>query len=74
MLVTVHYRREFLSGNLAGITIYDCFRSDLNMAPRIGSHTVRKLIGCSGTARDTILGVEPYATLTTPKGEVFYAH
>ena len=74
MLVTVHDRLECLSGSRADMTSYECVRSDLNMAPRIGSHTVRKLIGCSGTARDTILGVEPYATLTTPKGEVFYAH
>lgn len=63
MLVLVHYRREFLTGNLAGLTAYESFRSDLNMAPRIGSVVTRKVWGTSGTARDTILGVEPYETV-----------
>jgi len=72
MIVTVHFRREFLSGNLAGITVYECFRSDLCMAPKIGSSKVIRPYGLSGQARDTILGIEPYATITTPKGEVHY--
>lgn len=72
MLVNVQIRRQFKSGNLAGITVYEAFRSDLNMAPKIGSSRTHKPYGLSGMVTDTVLGIEPYATLTTPTGDVLY--
>lgn len=69
MLVLVHYRRTFLTGNLAGLTVYESFRSDVKLAPKIGSEHVRKAVLGSGTYRDTILGIEPYKM-----PEVSHAH
>lgn len=70
MLVLVHYRRYFLSGYLAGLTIYESFRSDVKLAPKIGSVTTRKAVMGSGSYRDTVIGIEPYQVAISPRGEV----
>lgn len=60
MIVNVHYRRTFLSGNLRGIRVYDKFRCDVKLAPKVGSETTGRVVCGSGTYHDFVIGITPF--------------